>query len=59
MVIMKTYKALMPVGRFEKDDIVGGLSDEQINQLLADKIIEEVKSSASAKQSKEVKANGE
>ena len=55
----KQYKALMPVGRFEKDDIVGGLSDEQIKQLLADKIIEEVKPSAPAKQSKEVKANGE
>ncbi len=56
---MKTYKALMPVGRFEKDDIVGGLSDEQIKQLLADKIIEEVKPSALTKSTKEVKANVE
>lgn len=55
----KQYKALMPVGRFEKDDIVGGLSDEQIKQLLADKIIEEVKLSALTKSTKEVKVDGQ
>lgn len=54
---MKTYKALQPVGRFEKGDIVGGLSDDQIKRLEADKIIEEVKLSAQPKL-KEVKTDG-
>lgn len=58
MVIMKTYKALQPVGRFSEGDIVGGLTDDQIKQLLADKIIEEVKASAQTKPSKEVKTDG-
>lgn len=57
MVTMKTYKALQPVGRFEKGDIVGGLSDDQIKRLEADKIIEEVKPSAQPKP-KEVKTDG-
>lgn len=55
---MKTYKALQPVGRFEQGDIVGGLSDDQIKRLEADKIIEEVKPSAQTKPSKEVKTDG-
>ncbi|WP_171488555.1 hypothetical protein [Acinetobacter defluvii] len=55
----KQYKALKPVGRFEKGEIVGGLSDEQIKKLVADKIIEEVKTSATVKLAKEVgKTNG-
>lgn len=54
---MKTFKALQPVGRFSKGDVVGGLTDDQIKQLLADKIIEEVKASAPIKQNKEVKAD--
>ncbi|MFW1853009.1 hypothetical protein ACG9XR_20910 [Acinetobacter guillouiae] len=54
---MKIYKALQPVGRFEKGDVVGGLSDDQIKQLEADKIIEEVKLSAQPKP-KEVKTDG-
>lgn len=58
MVTMKTYNALQPVGRFEKGDIVGGLSDDQIKRLEADKIIEEVKPSAQTKPSKEVKTDG-
>lgn len=58
MVTMKTYKALQPVGRFEQGDIVGGLSDDQIKRLEADKIIEEVKPSAQTKPSKEVKTDG-
>lgn len=58
MVTMKTYKALQPIGRFEKGDIVGGLSDDQIKRLEADKIIEEVKPSAQTKPSKEVKTDG-
>lgn len=57
MVTMKTFKALQPVGRFSKGDVVGGLTDDQIKQLLADKIIEEVKASAPIKQNKEVKAD--
>ncbi|WP_162994924.1 hypothetical protein [Acinetobacter wuhouensis] len=57
--MQKQYTALQPVGRFAVGEVVGGLSDQQIKQLLADKIIEEVKPSAPAKQSKEVKANGE
>lgn len=58
MVTMKTYKALQPVGSFEKGDIVGGLSDDQIKRLEADKIIEEVKPSAQTKPAKEVKTDG-
>lgn len=54
---MKTFKALKPVGRFEEGDIVGGLTEVQIKQLLADKIIEEVKTSAPIKQNKEAKAD--
>ncbi|WP_180047243.1 MULTISPECIES: hypothetical protein [Acinetobacter] len=55
----KQYKALKPVGRFEEGDTVGGLSNEQIKKLVADKVIEEVKSSATVKLAKEVnKANG-
>jgi hypothetical protein len=38
----KQYKALQPVGRFNKDDIVGGLSDAQIKKLLADGVIQEI-----------------
>lgn len=38
----KQYKALQPVGRFFAGDFVAGLSDKQITQLLANKIIEEV-----------------
>ena len=58
MVNMKTYKSLQPVGRFVKGDIIGGLSDDQIKRLEADKIIEEVKPSAQTKPSKEVKTDG-
>lgn len=54
----KQYIALQPVGRFSKGDVVGGLTDAQIKQLLADKIIEEVKTSAPIKQNKEVKTDG-
>ena len=58
MVTMKTYKALQPVGRFVKGDTIGGLSDDQIKRLEADKIIEEVKPSAQIKPAKEVKTDG-
>lgn len=38
----KQYKALKPVGRFKKGDVIGGLSDAQIKKLLADGVIQEV-----------------
>lgn len=38
----KQYKALQPVGRFQKGDMVGGLSDAQIKKLLADGVIQEL-----------------
>ncbi|ENW95777.1 hypothetical protein [Acinetobacter sp. NIPH 298] len=64
----KQYKALQPVGRFTAGDFVAGLSEKQITQLLADKVIEEVKpekvaelvneAKATPKTNKEVKVNG-
>lgn len=42
-MVDKQYKALQPVGRFFAGDFVAGLSDKQITQLLANKVIEEVK----------------
>ncbi|MGN5533741.1 hypothetical protein [Acinetobacter sp. Lyrl_1] len=42
----KQYKALKPVGRFQVGDLVGGLSDEQIKKLIADGVIQEVKTAA-------------
>lgn len=38
----KQYKALQPVGRFQKGDMVGGLDDAQIKKLVADGVIQEV-----------------
>jgi len=38
----KQYKALQPVGRFQKGDVVGGLSDTQIKKLAAEGVIQEV-----------------
>lgn len=65
----KQYTALQPVGRFGKGDIVGGLSDIQIQDLLQRgviKVIEDVseipaktKQAVPAKTEKEVKTNGE
>mgnify|MGYP003617716083 CR=1 FL=1 len=57
--MINQHKALQPVGRFKVGETVGGLSDTQIKQLLADKIIEEVKPSAPTKLTKEVKRDGE
>ncbi len=57
--MINQHKALQPVGRFKVGETVGGLSDAQIKQLLADKIIEEVKPSAPTKLTKEVKKDGE
>ena len=49
----KQYKALQPVGRFNKGDLVGGLCDAQIKKLVADGVIkegpEDIKASAPAK----------
>lgn len=57
----KQYKALQPVGRFKKGDVVGGLDDAQIQDLLQRGVIEEVKQSQKAtvttKTEKEVKAD--
>ena len=39
----KQYKALTVVGRWKKGDIVGDLSDDQIKQLVAERVIEEIK----------------
>lgn len=38
----KQYKAIQPVGRFKKGDVVGGLDDAQIKKLLANGVIQEV-----------------
>jgi len=57
----KQYKATQPVGRFKKGDVVGGLDDAQIQDLLQRGVIEEVKQSQKAtvttKTEKEVKAD--
>lgn len=37
----KQFKALQPVGRFKKGNVVGGLDDAQIKKLLADGVIQE------------------
>ncbi|RLL42996.1 hypothetical protein D9K79_11555 [Acinetobacter cumulans] len=58
----KQYKARQPVGRFSAGDIVGGLSDSQIQDLLQRGVIEastKAKPAVSAKTEKEVKTNGE
>ncbi len=67
--MQKQYKARQPVGRFNSGDIVGGLSDSQIQDLLQRGVIESVedvveastkaKPAVSTKTEKEVKANGE
>ena len=44
----KQYKALQPVGRFQKGDMVGGLDDAQIKKLVADGVIQEVPEAKSA-----------
>ena len=63
--MVKQYKARQEVGRFRLGDIVGGLSDSQIQDLLQRGVIELVESSAKtktvvpARTEKEVKPNGE
>ena len=61
--MQKQYKARQEVGRFRSVDIVGGLSDSQIQDLLQRGVIEVVEETAktkpvvSAKSEKEVKAD--
>ena len=65
--MQKQYKARQPVGRFRSGDIVGGLSDAQIQDLLQRGVIDVVEVEAPAKTKptvltkteKEVKTNGE
>ena len=65
--MQKQYKARQPVGRFRSGDIVGGLSDAQIKDLLQRGVIDVVEVEAPAKTKptvltkteKEVKPNGE
>ena len=52
----KQYKAVEPVGRFAKGDIIGGLPESQIKQLLADGVIKEHQ--AAVKTDDEPKAEG-
>lgn len=40
---MKQYKALKPVGRWQKGDVVGDLTEDQIKKLVAEGVIEEIK----------------
>ena len=61
--MQKQYKARQEVGRFRSGDIVGGLSDSQIQDLLQRGVIEVVEETAKtklvvpAKSEKEVKAD--
>lgn len=67
--MQKKYKARQSVGRFHTGDIVGGLNDTQVQDLLQRGVIESVenvveastktKPTASTKTEKEVIANGE
>lgn len=58
----KQYKARQPVGRFSSGDVVGGLSDSQIQDLLQRGVIEEVKETVKTKpapaKNEEVKTDG-
>lgn len=42
----KQYKALKPAGRFQVGEVVGGLNEDQIKKLVADGVIQEVKTTA-------------
>lgn len=61
--MQKQYKARQEVGRFHSGDVVGGLSDVQIQDLLQRGVIEVVEGTAKtkptvpAKTEKEVKAD--
>ena len=61
--MVKQYKARQEVGRFRSGDIVGGLSDSQIQDLLQRGVIDVVEETAKtksvvpSKSEKEVKAD--
>jgi len=52
----KQYKALVPIGRFEKGEYIGGLTEAEIQKHKQLGNIEEVK--VQVVKHKEVKANG-
>jgi len=58
----KQYKARQSVGRFNSGDIVGGLSESQIQELLQRGVIEMVEEPVKVKpataKNEEVKTNG-
>lgn len=45
---MKQYKALKPVGRWQIGAVVGDLTEDQIKKLVAERVIEEIKSQTKA-----------
>ncbi|WP_171530052.1 hypothetical protein [Acinetobacter defluvii] len=51
----KQYKALKPIGRFKKDDYIGGFTEAEIKHHLAKGNIEEVTAKAILKKTAEVK----
>lgn len=53
---MKQYKALKAVGRFSKDDFVGGFSEAEIKKLVADGVIAEVTTKATKAQDAKAEA---
>lgn len=57
----KKYRALGDVGPWSKGDIVGTLTEQQIQNLVAERLIEEIKDdkpTTTAKKAKEVADNG-
>ncbi|MFW1859239.1 hypothetical protein [Acinetobacter defluvii] len=45
----KQYKALKPIGRFKKDDYIGGFTEAEIKHHLANSNIEEVEAKPAPK----------
>ena len=41
--MVKQYKALKPVGRWQQGDVVGELTEDQVKKLVAERVIEEIK----------------
>lgn len=55
----KKYRALGDVGPWSKGDIVGDLTEQQVQHLVAERLIEEIKDNKPAtKKAKEVADNG-
>ena len=44
--MVKQYKALKPVGRWQQGDVVGELTEDQVKKLVAERVIEEIKAQA-------------